>query len=269
MSIFGLELRNLRRSAATGTLLVSLILVLLLAFFPSMQSESMQALTGAKLESIDPALLAALGLSVIVDFTKITNFFGYILQFISLGIMIMTTQQAVSLLIKEETDGTIEYLCAKPVSRADIFAQKALAHLTVFALTTLCYVAVTVAGYLLVGNYTFGAAAREVGVFFGAIFFAGLIFSSVGLLLSTLLRSSKGASGLTIAMVFGTFLLGVLSTLINKLSFLVWLSPLDWIKPEKLMSRGILTAEWIVGGAVIVGCLTAAWLLYRRKDLLI
>lgn len=41
MNIFSLELRNLRRSALIGALSVSCAIYAMLAFFPSMQSESM------------------------------------------------------------------------------------------------------------------------------------------------------------------------------------------------------------------------------------
>lgn len=269
MNIFFLELRNLRRSAVIGTLSISGVLFAMLAFFPSMQSESMQALAGAKMEGIDPALLAAMGLSIMMDFTVITNFFGYVLQFVALVIMVLVTQQAVGLLIKEETDGTIEYLCAKPVSRSEIFFQKLLAHLAVFFMMAAVYAAVTVAGYLMFSDFTLGAAIKEAATFFSAIFFVGLVFSAIGLLLSTLVKSGKGVSGVTIAIVFGSFILGIMSAVIERLDFLIWFSPMDWIKTQKLMSEGILPAEWAVGGVVILGCTLAGWLQYRKKDLLI
>lgn len=269
MNIFSLELRNLRRSAISGTVSIGCVLYAMLAFFPSMQTESMRALANAKLEGISPTLLAALGLPRLVDFSMITAFFGYVLQFVTLAIMVLVTQQAAGLLIKEETDGTIEYLCAKPVSRGEIFLQKLLAHLAVFFLMTVAFIAVTVAGYIAYGGYAFGAAAKEAGILFSAVFFVGLVFTAVGLLLSALLRSSKGVVGVTMSAVFGTFLLGILSVVIERLRFLIWFSPMDWIKTEKLMAEGIRPEEWIAGGLVILGCTLAGWLRYRKKDLLI
>ena len=269
MSIYLLELRNIRKSAILATLSISAVFIMLLAFFPSMQTESMKALTGAKLESIDPAVLAALGMSEVMDFTVITNFFGYVLQFITLVIVVAITQQAVSLLIKEETDGTIEYLYAKPVSRSDIFWQKLLAHLTVVVLMMLSYIVVTIAGYMLFADYRFGAAAKETFVFFGAIFFVDLVFSALGIWVSSMLRSNRSAAMVTITIVFGTFLFGILSVLIKKLDFLIWLSPLDWIKAKKLLNVGILPQEYAVGIAVIVFGMVSAWLHYLKKDLLI
>jgi ABC-2 type transport system permease protein len=241
----------------------------MLMFFPSMETESMQMLANAKLEGIDPALLKALGMSVVPDFTIITNYFGYVLQFITLAIIVVIAQQAISLFIKEETDGTIEYLCAKPVSRNEIFFQKLLALLVyvIFMLTS--FFVVTVVGYMLVTDYSFGESVGEAAILFGAIFFVALVFSAIGVLLSTLIKSNKGAAGITIGIVFGTFILGIMSVVVKELDFLIWFSPIDWIKSEKLMSEGILLQEWIVGIAVIVIATGAACLHYRRKDLLI
>ena len=269
MNVFLLELRNIRKSAAVSSLAVSLIFIFMLAFYPSMKTESMQALTGAKLEGMDPALLAALGLSEMVDFTVISNYFGYILQFAALAVMVIATHQAVSLLIKEESDGTIEYLCAKPVSRTEIFTQKLLAHVTVLALTMLLYIAVTAGGYMIFGGYDLGAALKETAILFSGILFAALIFSSIGILFSAVVKSSSRAVGVAMALVFGSFILGILSTLVKELGFLVWFSPLDWVKAAKLLKEGLRVWEWVPGCAIIVMCTASALVIYKKKDLLI
>ena len=269
MSVFFLELRNLRKGAFISTLSISGVIFALLAFFPSMQTEAMQTLAGAKMEGIDPSLLAALGLSVLMDFSVITNFFGYVVQFVALAMMVIVTQQAVGLFIKEETEGTIEYLFSKPVSRTEIFMQKGLAHFVLFLCMDVVWGVVTVMGYLLFSDYGLAAAIKEAAIFFSAIFFVGLVFSAVGILVSTLLKSGKSTSGITIAIVFGTFLLGMMSITVSGLHFLIWFSPLDWIKSAKLMSEGILWQEWLVGIGVIACATMTAWLQYRQKDLLV
>lgn len=269
MNIFRLELRNLRRGALISTLAIATVIFAMLAFYPSMQSESMQALAGAKLEGVDPSLLAALGLTNMLDFTVITNFFGYVLQFIVLALMVIITQQAVNLLLKEESDGTIEFLYAKPVSRNEILAQKLMAHVLLLIVMLAVFMVTTVIGYVSFSDYSLGEAVREAAIFYGAILFVGLIFSSIAALLSTLLRGSVRTSGVTIAIVFGTFVLGVVSAVVEKLDFLIWLSPMDWIKTQKLMSEGILAGEWIAGTSVILLAILAAWIRYQKKDLLV
>ena len=88
MNVFRLEMRNTWKGTLKWAIALCAITFLMLAFFPSMQTEGMKELAGAKLEGLDPMLLEALGLAEMADFTVITNFFGYLLQFTSLAIMI-------------------------------------------------------------------------------------------------------------------------------------------------------------------------------------
>ncbi|MGI6576527.1 MAG: ABC transporter permease subunit [Eubacteriales bacterium] len=269
MNIFFLELRNNRKSTIISTASICIAIILMLLFYPSMKNESMKALAGAKLEGMSPALLEALGLSHMIDFTVLTNFFGYVLQFVTLAIMILVTQRAAGLLSKEEAEGTIEYLSSKPVSRWEIFYQKALAHVAYLLFMMVAFTIVTVAAYLYVSDYTFGEALKETVIFFGSILFVSFIFSAVGILISALLKGGKGMGGFSTGIVFGTYIIGICSAIIDSLDFCIWLSPMDWIKPQKLISEDILVGEWVVGSIVIVICTAAAWLSYRRKDLLV
>ena len=269
MNVFALEIRNTRKSAISWMISISAVIIFLLTFFPSMQTESMKEMTGAKLDGIDPALLAAMGLDRLVDFTVITNFFGYALQYITLAVMVFITHQAVSMLVKEETDGTIEYLYGKPLSRGEIFFGKLLAQIIVFIMMLLVFSIITVAGYLCFSDFTPVAAIKESAIFYGAILYIGLVFMSVGVLMSTLIKSNKSASSVSISIVFATFILGIMSILIKGMSFLGYLSPMDWIKTQKLMTDGILIQEWIIGLVLIVGCNLTAYIKYSRRDLLV
>ena len=246
---------------------MGVITFLMLAFFPSMQTESMKELTGAKLEGISKELLAALGISEMMDFTMITNYFGYVLQYMTLALLIYGTQLAVTSLVKEETEGTIEFLYSKPVSRSEIFVWKVLANLVCFLAVLLILAIVTVIGYVTFGEYALGESIREVSLLYGGILFVGIVFLSSGTLLSSLIKSSKGASGVSTGIVFITFILGIAGVLNDRLHFLTYLSPMDWIKTRKLVSDGILPEEWLIGIGVIVIGLAAAHQIYRRRDL--
>ncbi len=269
MTVFWLELRNSKKSAIAWTISLSAVIFALLAFFPSFQNDSMLALANAKLEGIDPAVLAALGLTTMIDFTVITNFFGYVLQFVTLALLVFVTQRAVNMLVQEETEGTIEFLYAKPVSRGQIFWQKIFAHLLINISMLVIFAAVTVIGYLLFSDKGISAALKESWMFYGSIFFVEMVFMCVGLLASTIVRSAKAATGVSIGIVFGTFIIGMASAAVEKLSFLIYLSPMDWIKSQKLLADGILPQEWIVGIAVILISVGAGCFLYKKRDFLV
>ncbi|HHW31536.1 MAG TPA: ABC transporter permease subunit [Clostridiaceae bacterium] len=267
MNAFRLEIKNNWKGTLKWTIALCIITFMLLAFFPSMQTESMKALAGAKLEGIDPALLEALGLGELMDFTVITNFFGYILQYITLAIMVFVTQVAVNMLVKEETEGTIEFLYSKPISRSAILIQKVLANILSFILLLAALSVITLVGYISFSEYNIAESIEEVGIFYGSVLYIGLVFMSLGILLSTLLKSSKGSSGVVIAIVFGTFILGIMGVLIDELSFLTYFSPMDWIKTKKLMTEGIRNEEWVIGILAFLICSVASHEIYKRRDL--
>lgn len=199
----------------------------------------MKELAGAKMEGIDPKLLLALGIDKLMDFTVITNFFGYVLQYMTLAIMVFVTQVAVNSLVKEETDGTIEFLYSKPISRSAIFIQKILANTLNFIFLLAALGIITVVGYVSFSEYNLTDSIKEVGILYSSMFYIGLVFMSLGILLSSLLKSSKGSSGIVIAIIFGTFILGIIGVIINDLSFLSYFSPIDWVKTQKLIAYGI------------------------------
>ncbi|HHT35763.1 MAG TPA: ABC transporter permease subunit [Firmicutes bacterium] len=267
MNTFMLELRNTWKSVMIGTIVFCGLTFFILAFFPSMQTDAMQQLAGAKLEGIDPVLLAAFGLGELFDFTLITNFFGYVLQYLTIAVMIFIMQFAVNSLVKEETDGTIELLYSRPISRSHIFIQKAAANISVFAALLAVLSITTIAGYLLFTDYTLTASVKEAGILYGSMLYVGLIYLAVGMLLSAVLKSSKSTSGVVLAAVFGTYILGITSIVVERLSFLRYFSPMEWIKIQKLLKEGILPVEWLIGIAVIVVSFAAAHGIYQKRDL--
>jgi ABC-2 type transport system permease protein len=267
MSAFRLEVGNLWKGALAWALSLSAVTFMLLAFFPSMGSESMRQLAQAKLEGISPVLLKVLGLGIMPDFSIITVYFGYTLQFLNLAVMIYAVQKASAMLIREESEGTIEYLYAKPLSRTDIYLQKLLATAALFAALVLLVGLTTIAGYLLFSPMAPAAALCEVSALFGGTLYAGLVYLSAGAALSAFLTSGRVAPAAATGLVFGSFLLGMLSATVPALDLLHFASPLDWIRANKLLDTGLTAGEWAAGGLIIVGCLVCAGARYARKDL--
>jgi ABC-2 type transport system permease protein len=58
-----------------------------------------------------------------------------------------------------------------------------------------------------------------------------------------------------------------MSVVVDKLDFLLYFSPMDWIKTTKLLSEGIASEEWAVGLSAVVLSLASAVFLYAKKDM--
>ncbi len=243
------------------------MLLLFLAFFPSMQSDEMKQLAWAKIESISTAVLAVLGLESIPDFSKIHPYFGYVMQYINLAIAIFATSRGANMLIREETEGTIEYLYAKPVSRTQILAQKAAANILGLILMLCILFMVTAAGFMAFANLSLEEAFREGLRFYPRTFFVCLIFMALGIFISTILSSSRQVTSIAPGIVFATFIFGAISVLSKQFDFLEYLSPLDWIKSITDEQNGPNSLQYAIGTGSIFISLAAAISVYRKKDL--
>lgn len=266
MEVIRLEWSRIRKTIfgwATG---YSLVAIMFIAFFPSMQTDAMQQLAFAKMESISTVVLSIFGLDSIPDFTKIFNYFGYVAQYLNMASSILAAALGLNMLIREETEGTIEYLYAKPVTRKEIFLQKTAANILGYLLFILIGLATIVCGFVLFADLSLAKAFDMALYFMQGACFIGLVFMAVGVFLSTVISSSRIASPVAFALIFGTFSLGIMGVLIKKLSFLKYFSPLEWVKVN---FRGIRMTEPIfigIGAAVILLSVITGILIYQKKD---
>lgn len=269
MNVYKLEIKSLFRGFVLWSSVVCGLLVLFMAFYPSMKNETMKELVGVKLTALPPAVLEAFGLSSLPDFTNITYYFSYVVQYMNITAAVYAAMIGSAALIREESDGTIEYLYAQPVKRETIVLQKMLANGSVYALFVLVMGLVTTALYAFLKpeGSDFAVLMTDVKTIYAGMFFMGLIFLAVGFLASALLRSAKQAMSFSLGIVFTTYLLGIASTIVKQLEFFKYFSPLDYVKPASLVKSGFQADYVWIGIAVILAAGAGAFFLYRRKDL--
>ena len=128
MNIFNFEFKRLLKGNIIWALVCSVLIVMFMLFFPSMKEMGMQELVGSKLESLPEAFLEAFNISGATDFSNISDFSAYVLQYIVMAGGIYAAILGVSSLAKEESEGTVEFLYSKPVTRSRIVTAKILAN---------------------------------------------------------------------------------------------------------------------------------------------
>ncbi len=269
MNIFKLDFRSQTKGCLIWTGVIALVLLLFMSMFPSMQSAGMQDLVGTKLDALPPAMLAAFGLEDLPDFTQLIPFFAYTTQYIVMAAAIYAALLGATALIKEESDGTIEYLYAQPVTRTRIVGEKMLSGLATYSLFTFAVglVSMIMAAVVKSEGTDLMAALTDIKLILGGMFFVGLIFMSVGFLASVLLTSAKQATAFSLGAVFITVILGVFAAVNDKLELLKYLSPIEGFKPSKLVTKGIDPAHVVIGLVVIIAASALSFFIYQRKDL--
>ncbi|MEG0550151.1 MAG: ABC transporter permease subunit [Vagococcus sp.] len=267
MTIFKIEWQNNKKNLLIWTCALVVIVAVFMSIFPSMENTGMNEMMTTKLETLPQNMLKAFHLNTGPSLVEPTGFFAYIFQYLFIAASIFSIMLGNKMLVKEETDGTIEFLYAQPISRKKIIFGKIVATLSMLV----CFWSVT---YLAsVGVTLFfndGILERKdilvsLTKVFGTEFFVLVFFLSVGFLLSSFLKQVN--QGISMGLVFISYLLGIVGDLEDKFSYLKNISPIALANPAIILEEG-----WNMGLIVIlIGAslllFTGAMLIYQRKDL--
>ena len=126
MNIFKFEFKRNLKTMVIWTIVCILFVVMFVALFPSMKDSGMSEIMSTKLDAMPKEILDAFNLSGGVDFTNISSYMAYCLQYLVMAAGIYGAILGTNALIKEETEGTIEFLYSKPVKRREIVIAKLL-----------------------------------------------------------------------------------------------------------------------------------------------
>jgi ABC-2 type transport system permease protein len=171
-----------------------------------------------------------------------------------------------ALLAKEENDGTIELLLARPVSRSDLLFGKALAGAVVVAAVGFVTTIATIIICRMVGLDIGSLYILDAGA---AVILMALCLGSVAFLFSALGRTGRSIS---IALTGAYGLIGyLLSSLSQTVTWLKWPAkffPFAYYHSSELLTGTYNWNNILYFIGVGAGCTILAWLAFRRRDLL-
>lgn len=246
--------RRLRGTLVLATLL-SLLVLLYVALFPSIQTSGVDF--EAYVESFPPALQSAfggvVGLSTIEGFLAV-EYFQFVLRLL-LGVYF--AYLAASVIAGDVERGRMDLLLATPVSRSRLLVEKYLALVTPLAVLTVVLFAVAYGGVLAIGesiSLADLAAAQLLAVPYL------LACAAIGLLLSVLFDRADIAQRAAIGVVFGLYLLDSVSRNTDY-EWLGALSPSRYYDPTAVLVNG----EYDLLGALILLAGAAALVFVARE----
>lgn len=270
MNMYGFETRRLLKGLLTWLVIVTVLLVLFMAFFPSMAESGLADLTKDKLDALPPAVLEAFGLSVMTDFSDLLQYYAYIAQYILMAAAIYALTLGASALIKEESEGTIEFLYAQPISRLEITTRKLLSIVTILWAFNIV---------LFLASVLLLQAFREPGyeylpltlAMFSGMLAAQMVFLAAGFALSSVLPRYSNPSTVGLGLFFVTYLLGAIAAINEQLEWLKYLSPFHYVQPTSVLaSNGAIEQVYLlIMFLVTIAALLFAYWRYPRKDLLV
>lgn len=125
-----------------------------------------------------------------------------------------------NILLKEENDKTIEYLNSLPVKRTNIVLSKVLCAFIYIMLITLVLMIFNFICLKLSGTFD----EKQFILLSLTPIFSGLVIFSICIFISTFTHKTKKMTGISLALVFISYIFQMISTLSEKVEFLKYLS---------------------------------------------
>ena len=170
---------------------------------------------------------------------------------------------AAGILSKEEKERTSEFLYTHPVSRTRIVTEKLISVvIRVIALNIIVF-AVAAGATAAIGE---NVPWKEVCLIHAAYLILQLEIAGICFCLSSFMTKGSAGAGIGIAALM--YALNVLSNITESLKFLKYVTPYGYCDGSDIVTNGSLDAVRIAAGAAICAvCVTAAYLIYTKKDL--
>ena len=186
MNVFKFEFRRLLKSAIIWSVVCVGLVIMFMALFPSMKDSGMQDIVATKLDALPPALLEAFNLEEALDFSNISDYLAYAIQYISMAAGIYGIILGISALVKEESEGTIEFLYSKPITRSKIVTSKLLSSAIIFYLFIAIVGAVTMGVSMAVKpeEIEIMTLLMDIKTLFIGMAFLGYIFMALDFIIS-------------------------------------------------------------------------------------
>ena len=168
------------------------------------------------------------------------------------------------ILSKEEKDKTSEFLFVKPIKRSKIITSKLLVSILFLLILNI----VTFVSSVLFCSQYEDISSTLFTLSIG-LFFLQLIFLSIGMLISVVIKNSKlsKATSISTGILLLLYVTSKFIDMSDKLNFLKYLNPFKYFDTQELVYNGIDYIYIILSFIIITVFISLTYILYNKKDL--
>ncbi len=264
-NLFLMEMKRNMLSLIIWTILISLLIALTMSVFRTFIENQSKVM--GMINLIPKGVLQFKGISNFDDLFSVLGFYSVnnIIYMMVLG-SIFAIVISSNILLKEEYNKTAEYLLTRPLTRSEIFTSKlAVVFLNVFLLNLVT----SLAGFIsleLVKKAPFNINAFLILSVYTLLL--NLLFGSIGLFLSTLVKKPKPITTLCIGMVLVFYFIYTVSKITESASDIGYISPFRFVDVNALDPAYRLNPWNLLYFIGISLFLTGiSYRLYKRKDI--
>ncbi len=262
MNMFLHELKAYRKSTIIWTCSLISFVVLFFSMFPAFSKE---VETFKKLmEGFPEPVRKALGLSV-DSMSSILGFYAYIFLYITLCGAIQAMNLGTSIISKESSGKTVDFLLSKPVTRSKIITSKLIAAIACLIITNAAYlvVASVMASIVKTVDYSY----KTFFMISITLFFVQLMFLSLGVIISVVASKIKSVIPISLGTVFAFFFIGMIASTTAD-GALQYITPFKYFDANYIIKNSSYDTTFIIIEiAFIIVAITASYFVYSKKDI--
>lgn len=263
MNIYSREVKSKLRSALIWSASITLLVLMFMSFYPGFASD--EAIWDMVLENYPEVMLKAMGMTG-VNMASVIGYFTFCLLFAQICLAVQASQFGFSILSEEERDMTADFLLTKPIRRSKAFFAKLAAAVTGLVITNAVFWGAT---FLSIEIFKEGHD-YDPNMFvrlLSTVILFQLFFLGVGMVISMSVKKIKSTLSFSMALAFGMYIISATSSIIGE-DRLSYITPFKYFEPNAFVLDGKYDPVMIIiCGSVIVASITAAFFLYKRRNI--
>ncbi|MEI6716503.1 MAG: ABC transporter permease subunit [Candidatus Saccharibacteria bacterium] len=262
MNIFKQELSQQRRPALLWIAALCGLSLLFFSVYPAFTKE----VTSSKviISNLPSSIRNALDISL-ADFFTFFGFYSYIFLFVLLAGSIFAMNLVLSILSKEESAKTTDFLLSKPITRNKILIEKISSSLCVIFLVYLAYIMFAFLGSQIITNESFSVKTFFLINF--RLILVGLFFFSLGLLLSVLLKKIRSVLTISLSVVFAFFIVNLFGSVIGE-DRVRYLTPFKFFDPRYIVSHQSYEINFLIIDLLFIfASIAVSFIIFNKKNI--
>ena len=203
-----------------------------------------------------------------MDITSLSTAYGWLksegFMFVLLVIGFYSAYQGGTILLKEESDKTVEYLESLPIKRNKIVTNKVIVGITYIILITIILSLFNYLGLSLSGEFD----QKQYILLSLTPIIIGLPLFAINLFISTFLHKTKKIVGISLGIVFISYIFSVLSELSDSVSILKYFSIYTLADTRNIITNTCINPMCIlISLGITIIFIGLSYLRYNKKEL--
>ena len=255
---------NLKSFLIWLSILIVMFLVVFLVYPYIITDDTMKSMDEL-MQVFPPELLKAFNM----DMASVSTAYGWLktegFMFVLLIVGFYSSMLGGNIVLKEESEKTIEYLGFLPIKRSKILTNKIIVAITYIVLLVVLMGIFNYIALAITGDFEH----KQFVLLSITPIFIGLPFFALSLFISTFMHKTKKVVGISLGIVFLSYLLNMLSEFSENVEFLKYFSIHTLADVRNVLSNIAINPWNIFASLIITGILIAgSYIKYNKKELL-